>query len=60
MALLVAVFPANIYQAGARVWIPGLPPLAPWRRWAHLPLQAVFIAWVGWRCSREGRANPWT
>lgn len=48
IALLVAVFPANVYQAIARVRIPGLPPPAPWLLWARLPLQAVFIAWVWW------------
>lgn len=43
MALLVAVFPANVYMLqthGA-----GLPvPL--WALWARLPLQLVLISWV--------------
>src|SRR5579872_4089169 len=45
IALLVAVFPANIYMA--------LEPgrfsdmrLPEWILWARLPLQAVFMAWV--------------
>jgi uncharacterized membrane protein len=42
MALLVAVFPANIYMAQH----PGQFHFAPWLLWARLPLQAVFIAWI--------------
>jgi uncharacterized membrane protein len=53
IALLVAVFPANIYQAVARVRIPGLPAPAPWLLWARLPLQALFIFWV-WRVTLAG------
>jgi uncharacterized membrane protein len=45
IALLVAVFPANVYMLqthGA-----GLPvPL--WALWLRLPLQLVLIAWVWW------------
>ncbi len=48
ITLLVAVFPANVYQAVARVRIPGLPKPAPWLLWARLPLQALFILWVWW------------
>lgn len=46
MALLVAVFPANVYQAisGARLY--GFPD-QPWKAWARLPFQAVFI-WLVW------------
>src|SRR5665213_2439289 len=42
IALLVAVFPANIYM----LQHPELFHLAPWILWARLPLQAVFVAWV--------------
>jgi len=42
IALLVAVFPANLYMAQH----PGQFHLAPWLLWARLPLQGVFIAWV--------------
>jgi uncharacterized membrane protein len=42
IALLVAVFPANIYM----VQHPGQFHFAPWILWARLPLQGVFIAWV--------------
>ena len=45
IALLIAVFPANLYAAIAHVKLPGgeIPPLLLWLR---LPFQAVFIAWV--------------
>ncbi len=45
IALLLAVFPANIYAAIAHVQLPG-PPIAPSLLWLRLPFQAVFIAWV--------------
>ena len=40
VALLVAVFPANVYGAFAHVPHSG--------GYARLPLQAVFIAWAWW------------
>jgi uncharacterized membrane protein len=43
IALLLAVFPANIYMALNPQLFPNLPPLALWLR---LPLQALFIAWA--------------
>lgn len=52
VALLIAVFPANLYmainpmEAGAA----GLPAVI---RWGRLPLQLVFIVWVLW-CSKAG------
>lgn len=45
IALLVAVFPANIYAAVAQVQPPG-GHVAPLLLWLRLPFQAVFIAWV--------------
>ena len=42
IALLIAVFPANIYM----LQHPELFQIAPWILWARLPLQAAFIAWV--------------
>ncbi len=44
IALLIAVFPANIYM----VVRPEKVPLAipNWLLWARLPLQAVMVAWV--------------
>ena len=45
IALLVAVFPANIHMALHPELTPKAPPLA---LWARLPFQAVFIAWAYW------------
>lgn len=51
IALLVAVFPANVYMATHDVVIQGAPgggdPSAL-ARWGRLPLQAVLIAWAWW------------
>ena len=45
IALLVAVFPANVHMA----LHPELTPKLPiWTLWARLPFQAVFIAWAYW------------
>ena len=45
IALLVAVFPANLYMAITPVQLPGLQ-VPTWALWARLPLQVVLIAWV--------------
>jgi uncharacterized membrane protein len=54
IALLIAVFPANIYMAQH----PGQFHFAPWILWLRLPLQAVFIAWVWFVASQRSRALP--
>ncbi|MBY0458873.1 MAG: DoxX family protein [Gemmataceae bacterium] len=54
VALLVAVFPANVHMAlhpeiGAELF-----PVAPefvW--WVRLPVQLLFIAWAGWYARPE-------
>jgi uncharacterized membrane protein len=43
IALLIAVFPANLHMAVHPELYPGIPPMALWLR---LPLQGVFIAWA--------------
>ncbi len=45
IALLIAVFPANVHMAMNPSLYPDIPPLALWLR---LPLQGVFIAWAYW------------
>lgn len=45
IALLVAVFPANIQMAINPQLYPDISPAVLWLR---LPLQAVFIAWAFW------------
>ncbi len=54
-ALLVAVFPANVYVATSGGSVEGLPP-ASWYYWARLPFQFVFIAWALW-CSKGDRTS---
>ncbi|TGE14901.1 DoxX family protein [Hymenobacter elongatus] len=52
IALLVAVFPANVYMAqtgGAGMGV------APWLAWARLPLQAVLILWVWWHTKPDAQ-----
>jgi uncharacterized membrane protein len=52
VALLVAVFPANVYMATSGVVIEGASaPIrdpSPLARWARLPMQVVLIAWAWW------------
>ncbi len=54
IALLIAVFPANIHVAFAGLTVEGLP-VARWYYWVRLPIQFVFIAWAWWlaRTHRE-------
>lgn len=49
VALLLAVFPANIYMAVSGVKVFGFPS-QPWMAWARLPLQFIFIAAIIWSC----------
>ena len=45
IALLVAVFPANVYMAVAPDEIPALE-IPTWLLWVRLPIQGLLIAWV--------------
>jgi len=51
VALLVAVFPANVYMATSGVVVEGMPgggdPSAL-VRWGRLPLQGVLVLWAYW------------
>jgi uncharacterized membrane protein len=42
VALLIAVFPANVYMAIDRIQVTS-QPIPQWLLWARLPLQAVLI-----------------
>ena len=55
IALLVAVFPANLNVA-LHGW-PGVT-LPPWSLWLRLPLQGVMIAWVYWICVCAEKKYP--
>ena len=48
VALLVAVFPANVHMALDRVRIDGQLPMPLWALWLRLPLQGLLIAWAWW------------
>ena len=47
IALLIAVFPANLYMAMANVPF-GEAPTPGWLLWARLPFQLPLIAWAWW------------
>lgn len=61
IALLLAVFPANIYMATHNVQITGLPEWLPQPgpvgRWLRLPFQTAFIWWA-WLYTRPGPDTP--
>ena len=48
IALLIAVFPANLYVALENVGIDGPGTGAGAANWIRLPFQALFIAWAWW------------
>jgi uncharacterized membrane protein len=50
VALLIAVFPANLYMAMHPVDA-GAASIVPVVRWGRLPLQALLIWWLMW-CTR--------
>lgn len=51
LALLVAVFPANLEMAlHPQEW----PELSPAGLWARLPFQLVFAGWAWWTCLASG------
>lgn len=57
VALLIAVFPANIHMAVNPQLYPDMSPTALWLR---LPLQAVLVAWAYWytRPARQRLIRP--
>lgn len=52
IALLLAVFPANIHMAVNPEQIPGMSKskIPSWALWARLPLQPLCVLWV-WRAT---------
>lgn len=54
LALLLAVYPANIYMAVSPEQIKGLDlnKIPRWTLWARLPLQFLAMVWV-WRATRR-------
>ena len=56
IALLIAVFPANVYMATAPERFADLR-VPTWALWARLPLQLVLIAAVWWSAVRAARGR---
>lgn len=56
IALLIAVFPANVFMALRNVQ-PPRRNVDKWVLWVRLPLQAVFVAWVWWTAAAKPREN---
>jgi uncharacterized membrane protein len=54
LALLLAVFPANVHMAVNPEQVPGLDleRIPRWSLWARLPLQPLCMAWV-WQATKE-------
>jgi len=54
LALLAAVFPANVHMAVNPEQVPGLDlrKIPRWALWARLPLQPLAMLWV-WRATRR-------
>jgi uncharacterized membrane protein len=52
LALLVAVFPANVHMAANPEQVRGLERVPRWALWARLPLQPLAMFWV-WRATRR-------
>ena len=52
LALLVAVFPANLQAVSTGMVIEGRV-IPTWLIWARLPLQPIFMAWVYLTCLRK-------
>ena len=50
IALLIVIFPANVYMATSMVVVDGIggSDPSPLIRWGRLPLQGVLILWAYW------------
>jgi uncharacterized membrane protein len=56
IALLIAVFPANIYMVvNPQRTADGAIPM--WALWVRLPMQGLFIAWVWFVALGEGKSE---
>ncbi len=52
VALLIVIFPANVYQAVKNIQLGGFMNSRIYQ-WGRLPFQAVFIWWALWCTSKE-------
>ena len=55
IALLIAVFPANVHMAVHEIQLSPGGAIPVWAMWARLPLQGVFI-WAVWRVGLRPRS----
>jgi len=56
IALLIAVFPANLYVALENVGAEGPGSGAGTANWIRIPFQAVFIVWAWWYTRPDGES----
>ena len=56
LALLVAVYPANIYMLVEEIYLEGMPQ-EKWLLWARMPFQLVFALGVAWTANIWPRRN---
>jgi uncharacterized membrane protein len=57
IALLIALFPANVYAISIGMEISGYA-VPVWMLWARLPLQLLLIAWVWRACLGHASRRP--
>lgn len=58
IALLIAVFPANVNTALDHAQFPDRPPVVDWLLWVRLPVQALLVAWVWWTLLARSPESP--
>jgi uncharacterized membrane protein len=60
IALLIAVFPANLYVATENVGMPGGEPGTgnAVANWIRLPFQAVLVVWAWWYTRPDAEEAP--
>jgi len=56
IALLVAVFPANINMAVNQITPTGAAPMPEWAAWARLPLQGLLVWWA-WTIAQRAKSG---
>ncbi len=56
IALLIAIFPANLYVAEENVGVGGPGTGAGTGNWVRLPFQALLIAWAWWYTRPDAEA----
>ena len=60
IALLVAVFPANLHMAVNAAQFASEGGFPEWMLYARLPMQVLLVVWVAWIAKPLGRSQPST